>query len=65
MIDFEGFGEAKLSTSKNAFCVYKCTACQVMNIELKVNLNVEKQGKEEDTDYKIVYWIDIETLEKV
>ena len=31
-----------LPTSKNAFCVYKCTACQVVNIELMVNLNLEK-----------------------
>ena len=53
-----------LPTSKNAFCVYKCTACQVVNIELKVNLNLEKQGKQEETGHKIVYWIGIETLEK-
>lgn len=54
-----------LPTSKTAFCVYKCTACQVVNIEMKLNLNLEKQGQEENADYKIVYWIGIETLEKV
>ena len=40
LIDSERLGDTP--TSKNAFCVYKCTACQVVNIELKVNLNLEK-----------------------
>ena len=31
-----------LPTSKNAFCVYKCTACQVVNIEMKLILNLRK-----------------------
>ena len=62
LIDSKGLGDTP--TSKNAFCVYKCTACQVVNIELKVNLNLEKQGKQEETGHKIVYWIGIETLEK-
>ena len=31
---------------------------------MKLILNLE-QGQEENTDYKIVYWIGIETLEKV
>ena len=35
-----------------------------MNIEMKLILNLEKQGKQEETGHKIVYWIGIETLEK-
>ena len=42
--------------------MYKCTACQVVNIELKLNL--KEQGKEADANHKIVYWIGIETFEK-
>jgi len=34
-----------LPTSKNAFCVYKCTACQVVNIEMKLILNLERTRK--------------------
>lgn len=34
-----------LPTSKNAFCVYKCTACQVVNdVETEINLFDESSG---------------------
>lgn len=34
-----------LPTSKNAFCVYKCTACQVVNIEMKFEFRKNKATK--------------------
>lgn len=63
LIDSEGLGDTP--NKQNAFCVYKCTACQVVNIELIVNWNLEKQGREEDVDHKNVCGLELRRLKRI